>query len=109
MRIQTRWVGCQVIFTNESNIDRFHNARQKAVDSKIGRLQGLAAAVGVPIQVSDCSRIPNLHPIAPARPILILILILCTRDRCLSRVASQAQVTPGENLRLACGISWRDS
>ena len=45
------WVDGQVVFTNESNIDRFHNARQKAVDSKIGRLAGLAAAVGIPIQV----------------------------------------------------------
>eukprot|EP00897_Mesotaenium_endlicherianum_P004135 jgi/Mesen1/374/ME000010S_10833 len=31
-----------VIFTNESNIDRFINTRQKAVDSKIGRLVFIA-------------------------------------------------------------------
>lgn len=40
-----------VIFTNESNIDRFVNQRQKAVDSKVGRLEGLQAAVAAPIQV----------------------------------------------------------
>eukprot|EP00271_Cylindrocystis_brebissonii_P003703 TRINITY_DN14962_c0_g1_i1.p1 TRINITY_DN14962_c0_g1~~TRINITY_DN14962_c0_g1_i1.p1 ORF type:complete len:401 (-),score=78.26 TRINITY_DN14962_c0_g1_i1:585-1787(-) len=40
-----------VIFTNESNIDRFVKARQKAVDSKCGRLDGLRSEVGVPFQV----------------------------------------------------------
>ncbi|GBG66636.1 hypothetical protein CBR_g66772 [Chara braunii] len=40
-----------VIFTNESNIDRWVNSRQKAIDSKIGRVKGLAEKVKVPIQV----------------------------------------------------------
>lgn len=40
-----------VIFTNESNIDRWKNARQKAVDSKIGRLNNFIKRVKVPIQV----------------------------------------------------------
>lgn len=41
----------QVIFTNESNIDRWKNKRQDAVDSKIGRLNSFIKRVGVPIQV----------------------------------------------------------
>eukprot|EP00250_Pteridium_aquilinum_P005897 c15917_g1_i1 orf=362-1483(-) len=40
-----------VIFTNESNIDRWKNSRQKAVDSKIGRLEGFMKLVNAPIQV----------------------------------------------------------
>jgi len=40
-----------VVFTNESNIDRWKNKRQDAVDSKIGRLNGFIKRVGVPIQV----------------------------------------------------------
>lgn len=40
-----------VIFTNESNIDRWKNSRQKAVDSKIGRLKGFMKLVNVPMQV----------------------------------------------------------
>ncbi|KEH26631.1 putative phosphoric monoester hydrolase [Medicago truncatula] len=40
-----------VIFTNESNIDRWKNSRQKAVDSKIGRLNQFIEEVKVPIQV----------------------------------------------------------
>ncbi|CAH9147608.1 unnamed protein product [Cuscuta epithymum] len=40
-----------VIFTNESNIDRWKNKRQTAVDSKIGRLEGFIKLVKVPIQV----------------------------------------------------------
>ncbi|KAK1397064.1 Polynucleotide 3'-phosphatase ZDP [Heracleum sosnowskyi] len=40
-----------VIFTNESNIDRWKNKRQIAVDSKIGRLNNFIKKVGVPIQV----------------------------------------------------------
>ncbi|GAU19926.1 hypothetical protein TSUD_95310 [Trifolium subterraneum] len=39
-----------VIFTNESNIDRWKNKRQKAVDSKIGRLNQFIEKVKVPIQ-----------------------------------------------------------
>ncbi|WJX44404.1 hypothetical protein P8452_31384 [Trifolium repens] len=40
-----------VIFTNESNIERWKNTRQKAVDSKIGRLNQFIEKVKVPIQV----------------------------------------------------------
>uniref|UniRef100_A0A803LVS5 PARP-type domain-containing protein n=1 Tax=Chenopodium quinoa TaxID=63459 RepID=A0A803LVS5_CHEQI len=39
-----------VIFTNESNIDRWKNKRQKAVDSKVGRLNNFINLVKVPIQ-----------------------------------------------------------
>lgn len=41
----------QVLFTNESNIDRWVNSRQKAIDSKIGRLEGLHSKCGVPMLV----------------------------------------------------------
>ncbi|OVA01879.1 zinc finger protein [Macleaya cordata] len=40
-----------VIFTNESNIERWKNKRQVAVDSKIGRLNNFINHVKVPIQV----------------------------------------------------------
>nr|XP_043627568.1 polynucleotide 3'-phosphatase ZDP-like isoform X2 [Erigeron canadensis] len=40
-----------VIFTNESNIERWKNKRQVAVDSKIGRLDSFIKLVKVPIQV----------------------------------------------------------
>ncbi|KAM7498620.1 hypothetical protein LguiA_023034 [Lonicera macranthoides] len=40
-----------VIFTNESNIDRWKNKRQLAVDSKLGRLTNFIKKVEVPIQV----------------------------------------------------------
>ncbi|XP_039026843.1 polynucleotide 3'-phosphatase ZDP-like [Hibiscus syriacus] len=40
-----------VIFTNESNIDRWKNKRQVAVDSKIGRLNNFIKQVKVPMQV----------------------------------------------------------
>ncbi|XP_019449580.1 PREDICTED: polynucleotide 3'-phosphatase ZDP-like isoform X3 [Lupinus angustifolius] len=40
-----------VIFTNESNIERWKNKRQAAVDSKIGRLNNFIERVKVPIQV----------------------------------------------------------
>ncbi|XP_074575804.1 polynucleotide 3'-phosphatase ZDP [Curcuma longa] len=40
-----------VIFTNESNIERWKNKRQQAVDSKIGRLENFLKCVNVPIQV----------------------------------------------------------
>ncbi|XP_010251581.1 PREDICTED: polynucleotide 3'-phosphatase ZDP [Nelumbo nucifera] len=40
-----------VIFTNESNIERWKNKRQVAVDSKIGRLNKFIKHVKVPIQV----------------------------------------------------------
>ncbi|XP_073271645.1 polynucleotide 3'-phosphatase ZDP-like isoform X2 [Primulina huaijiensis] len=40
-----------VIFTNESNIERWKNKRQVAVDSKLGRLENFIKLVKVPIQV----------------------------------------------------------
>ncbi|KAK4750673.1 hypothetical protein SAY87_004155 [Trapa incisa] len=40
-----------VIFTNESNIERWKNKRKVAVDSKIGRLNNFIQLVNVPIQV----------------------------------------------------------
>ncbi|PON31947.1 Polynucleotide kinase 3 phosphatase [Parasponia andersonii] len=40
-----------VIFTNESNIDRWKNKRQVAVDSKVGRLNNFIRTVKVPIQI----------------------------------------------------------
>lgn len=40
-----------VIFTNESNIDRWVKKRQVAVDSKIGRLTNFINCVNVPMQV----------------------------------------------------------
>ncbi|XP_021288735.1 polynucleotide 3'-phosphatase ZDP isoform X2 [Herrania umbratica] len=40
-----------VIFTNESNIERWKNKRQLAVDSKIGRLNNFINQVKVPMQV----------------------------------------------------------
>ncbi|PKA64672.1 Polynucleotide 3'-phosphatase ZDP [Apostasia shenzhenica] len=40
-----------VIFTNESNIERWKNKRQQAIDSKIGRLANFVKLVKVPIQV----------------------------------------------------------
>ncbi|RYR42381.1 hypothetical protein Ahy_A08g038853 [Arachis hypogaea] len=42
-----------VIFTNESNIERWKNKRQVAVDSKIGRLNNFIEKVKVPIQKSS--------------------------------------------------------
>ncbi|KAL5220602.1 hypothetical protein ABZP36_025315 [Zizania latifolia] len=40
-----------VIFTNESNIERWKNKRQQAVDSKVGRLDNFIKLLKVPIQV----------------------------------------------------------
>eukprot|EP00246_Nothoceros_aenigmaticus_P014269 TRINITY_DN5338_c0_g1_i1.p1 TRINITY_DN5338_c0_g1~~TRINITY_DN5338_c0_g1_i1.p1 ORF type:complete len:234 (-),score=33.63 TRINITY_DN5338_c0_g1_i1:227-928(-) len=40
-----------VVFTNESNIGAWKNSRQKAVDSKVGRLEGLRRVVQAPILV----------------------------------------------------------
>ncbi|XP_002971818.2 polynucleotide 3'-phosphatase ZDP [Selaginella moellendorffii] len=40
-----------VVFTNESNIDRWTKSRQKAIDSKLGRLNAFMDLVKVPIQV----------------------------------------------------------
>ncbi|GJP54539.1 hypothetical protein CLOM_g13617, partial [Closterium sp. NIES-68] len=47
-----------VIFTNESNIDRFTKQRQKAIESKIGRLTGfMQTAPDVPMQIFiSCGR-----------------------------------------------------
>lgn len=42
-----------MIFTNESNIDRWKNKRQVAVDSKIGRLTNFIKHVNVPMQVGQ--------------------------------------------------------
>ncbi|KAJ8532317.1 hypothetical protein K7X08_012240 [Anisodus acutangulus] len=39
-----------VIFTNESNIERWKKNKQAAVDSKIGRLEQFIKVAGVPIQ-----------------------------------------------------------
>ena len=50
----------QVVFTNESNIDRWKNSRQKAIDSKIGRLEGFMNVVNVPMQVLFFARMVNL-------------------------------------------------
>lgn len=41
----------QVIFSNESNIERWSKSRQKAVDSKLGRVDAFMKVVGVPMQV----------------------------------------------------------
>ncbi|XP_052734457.1 polynucleotide 3'-phosphatase ZDP isoform X2 [Vigna angularis] len=41
----------RVIFTNESNIERWKNKRQVAVDSKVGRLNNFIERVKVPVQV----------------------------------------------------------
>ncbi|XP_055824693.1 polynucleotide 3'-phosphatase ZDP isoform X3 [Solanum dulcamara] len=43
-----------VIFSNESNIERWNKSRQAAVDSKIGRLEQFIKVAGVPIQVVVC-------------------------------------------------------
>ncbi|XP_078151751.1 phosphoesterase isoform X3 [Carex rostrata] len=48
-----------VIFTNESNIDRWKNKRQVAVDSKIGRLENFIKCVELPIQVFIACGISN--------------------------------------------------
>ncbi|KAB2043913.1 hypothetical protein ES319_D01G052300v1 [Gossypium barbadense] len=48
-----------VIFTNESNIDRWKNKRQVAVDSKIGRITNFINKVKVPMQVFIACGISN--------------------------------------------------
>ncbi|KAK9103785.1 hypothetical protein Sjap_021039 [Stephania japonica] len=40
-----------VVFTNESNIERWKKKRQVAVDSKVGRLKNFIKHVNIPIQV----------------------------------------------------------
>uniref|UniRef100_A0A7I4FRT4 PARP-type domain-containing protein n=1 Tax=Physcomitrium patens TaxID=3218 RepID=A0A7I4FRT4_PHYPA len=41
----------EVVFTNESNIERWTKSRQKAVDSKVGRLEAFINVVEVPMHV----------------------------------------------------------
>ncbi|KAL5564549.1 hypothetical protein UlMin_027713 [Ulmus minor] len=50
-----------VIFTNESNIERWKNKRQVAVDSKIGRLNNFIETVKVPIQVFIACGLSNSY------------------------------------------------
>ncbi|KAL0311379.1 UNVERIFIED_CONTAM: Polynucleotide 3'-phosphatase ZDP [Sesamum angustifolium] len=49
-----------VIFTNESNIERWKNKRQAAVDSKIGRLENFIKLVKVPIQMIPSQPKPGM-------------------------------------------------
>ncbi|KAJ8543009.1 hypothetical protein K7X08_005532 [Anisodus acutangulus] len=56
-----------VIFTNESNIERWKNSRQAAVDSKIGRLEQFIKVAGVPIQVFIACGLSKITPEDPFR------------------------------------------
>lgn len=56
-----------VIFTNESNIERWKNKRQVAVDSKIGRLENFIKHVKVPIQVFISCGLSSGQPEDPFR------------------------------------------
>ncbi|XP_016463380.1 polynucleotide 3'-phosphatase ZDP-like isoform X2 [Nicotiana tabacum] len=56
-----------VIFTNESNIERWKNSRQAAVDSKIGRLEQFIKLAGVPFQVFIACGLSNSKPEDPFR------------------------------------------
>ncbi|KAI3457371.1 hypothetical protein Pfo_014034 [Paulownia fortunei] len=56
-----------VIFTNESNIERWKNKRQAAVDSKIGRLENFIKLVKVPIQVFIACGLSSGRPEDPFR------------------------------------------
>ncbi|KAG8386419.1 hypothetical protein BUALT_Bualt03G0146800 [Buddleja alternifolia] len=56
-----------VIFTNESNIERWKNKRQAAVDSKIGRLESFIKLVKVPIQVFIACGLSSGQPEDPFR------------------------------------------
>ncbi|MCD7470623.1 hypothetical protein HAX54_010605 [Datura stramonium] len=56
-----------VIFTNESNIERWKKSRQAAVDSKIGRLEQFIKVVGVPIQVFIACGLSKIKPEDPFR------------------------------------------
>ncbi|GFP79603.1 polynucleotide 3'-phosphatase zdp, partial [Phtheirospermum japonicum] len=51
-----------VIFTNESNIERWKNKRQAAVDSKIGRLENFIKLVKVPVQVFIACGLSSASP-----------------------------------------------
>ncbi|XP_019249487.1 PREDICTED: polynucleotide 3'-phosphatase ZDP isoform X2 [Nicotiana attenuata] len=57
----------QVIFTNESNIERWKKSRQAAVDSKIGRLEQFIKLAGVPFQVFIACGLSNSKPEDPFR------------------------------------------
>ncbi|KAL5671149.1 hypothetical protein ACJX0J_015455, partial [Zea mays] len=50
-----------VIFTNESNIVRWKNKRQQAVDSKVGRLDNFIECVKAPIQEVGVPKIPMIY------------------------------------------------
>lgn len=56
-----------VIFTNESNIERWKKSRQAAVDSKIGRLEQFIKVAGVPIQVFIACGLSKIKPEDPFR------------------------------------------
>ncbi|KAI3828195.1 hypothetical protein L1987_02292 [Smallanthus sonchifolius] len=56
-----------VIFTNESNIERWKNKRQVAVDSKIGRLDSFIKLVNVPIQVFIACGVSKGQEVDPFR------------------------------------------
>ncbi|KAJ0618060.1 putative phosphoric monoester hydrolase [Helianthus annuus] len=56
-----------VIFTNESNIERWKNKRQVAVDSKIGRLDAFIKLVNVPIQVFIACGVSKGQEVDPFR------------------------------------------
>ncbi|KAL8543986.1 hypothetical protein ACS0TY_004510 [Phlomoides rotata] len=56
-----------VIFTNESNIERWKNKRQAAIDSKIGRLENFIKLVKVPIQVFIACGLGSGEPKDPFR------------------------------------------
>ncbi|KAL6543783.1 hypothetical protein OROGR_010280 [Orobanche gracilis] len=56
-----------VIFTNESNIERWKNKRQAAVDSKIGRLENFIKLVKVPVQVFIACGLSSGQPEDPFR------------------------------------------
>ncbi|KAL6566373.1 hypothetical protein OROGR_001988 [Orobanche gracilis] len=56
-----------VIFTNESNIERWKNKRQAAVDSKIGRLENFIKLVKVPVQVFIACGLSSVQPEDPFR------------------------------------------
>ncbi|XP_060187431.1 polynucleotide 3'-phosphatase ZDP isoform X2 [Lycium barbarum] len=56
-----------VIFTNESNIERWKKSRQAAVDSKIGRLEQFIKVAGVPIQVFIACGLSKITPEDPFR------------------------------------------
>lgn len=51
----------QVVFTNEANITIYKNARQKAVDSKIGRLEAFREKVQLPVQVIICKNALSIN------------------------------------------------